>query len=86
MAGLGIGPVGLAFYAWDIGMKQGDVRLLGVAAYAAPVLSTLLLVLAGFAAPSLTLALACLCRKLQATWSSISAAALQKWLSYRLAV
>lgn len=61
VAGLGIGPVGLAFYAWDVGMKQGDVRLLGVAAYAAPVLSTLLLVLAGFAAPSLTLALACLC-------------------------
>lgn len=61
VAGLGIGPVGLAFYAWDVGMKQGDVRLLGVAAYAAPVLSTLLLVLAGFAAPSVTLALACLC-------------------------
>lgn len=61
VVGLGLGPVGLAFYAWDIGMKRGDVRLLGVAAYAAPVLSTALLVLAGFAAPSLTLALACLC-------------------------
>ncbi|MFG1348109.1 DMT family transporter [Xanthobacter autotrophicus] len=56
---LGIGPVGLAFYTWDIGMKRGDVRLLGVASYAAPVLSTLLLVATGFAAPSWSLALAC---------------------------
>ncbi|MFG1480194.1 EamA family transporter [Xanthobacter sp. V4C-4] len=56
---LGVGPVGLAFYAWDVGMKQGDVRLLGVASYAAPVLSTLLLVATGFATPSLSLALAC---------------------------
>lgn len=56
---LGIGPVGIAFYAWDIGMKRGDVRLLGVASYAAPVLSTLLLVLTGFAAATWALALAC---------------------------
>lgn len=52
---LGIGPVGIAFYAWDIGMKQGDIRLLGVASYAAPVLSTLFLVLAGYAPASWTL-------------------------------
>lgn len=56
---LGLGPVGLAFYTWDIGMKRGDIRLLGVASYAAPVLSTLLLVIAGFAAASWTLAFAC---------------------------
>ena len=42
--GLGLGPVGLAFYVWDYGVKHGDIRLLGVAAYAAPVLSTLILV------------------------------------------
>ena len=60
VAALGIGPVGIAFYAWDIGMKKGDVRLLGVASYAAPVLSTLLLVAAGFAAPTWSLAFACL--------------------------
>lgn len=59
VAALGVGPVGIAFYAWDIGMKKGDVRLLGVASYAAPVLSTLLLVLAGFAAPTWSLAVAC---------------------------
>lgn len=52
---LGIGPVGIAFYAWDIGMKRGDIRLLGVASYAAPILSTLFLVLAGFAEPSASL-------------------------------
>jgi drug/metabolite transporter (DMT)-like permease len=57
--GLGLGPVGLAFYVWDFGVKHGDIRLLGVAAYAAPVLSTLILVAAGFAPASWSLALAC---------------------------
>jgi len=42
---LGVGPVGMAFFAWDIGMKRGDIRLLGVLSYGAPALSTLLLVL-----------------------------------------
>ena len=44
---LGVGPVGLAFFTWDIGMKKGDIQLLGVAAYAAPLLSTLALMAAG---------------------------------------
>ncbi len=44
---LGIGPVGAAFFTWDIGMKKGDIQLLGVASYAAPLLSTLALVAAG---------------------------------------
>lgn len=44
---LGLGPVGLAFYLWDIGMKKGDIQLLGVASYAAPLVSTLILVLVG---------------------------------------
>jgi drug/metabolite transporter (DMT)-like permease len=56
---LGIGPVGAAFYLWDVGVKRGDIRLLGVGSYAAPVLSTLFLVLAGYAEPTLALALAC---------------------------
>lgn len=56
VAGLGLGPVGLAFFVWDIGMKRGDIQLLGVASYAAPLLSTLALVLAGFAAPTWALA------------------------------
>jgi drug/metabolite transporter (DMT)-like permease len=57
--GLGIGPVGLAFYIWDYGVKHGDIRLLGVAAYAAPVLSTLILVAAGVAPATRALAIAC---------------------------
>jgi drug/metabolite transporter (DMT)-like permease len=57
--GLGLGPVGLAFYVWDYGVKNGDIRLLGVAAYAAPVLSTLILVAAGFAPATPSLGLAC---------------------------
>ncbi len=56
--GLGLGPVGLAFYVWDIGVKKGDIQLLGISSYAAPLLSTLILVLAGIAAPSWTLAIA----------------------------
>lgn len=57
---LGIGPVGAAFFTWDVGMKKGDIQLLGVASYAAPLLSTLALVLAGIAEPSVTLAFAAL--------------------------
>jgi drug/metabolite transporter (DMT)-like permease len=52
---LGLGPVGLAFFTWDIGMKRGDIQLLGVASYAAPLLSTFALVLAGIAEASATL-------------------------------
>lgn len=46
---LGVGPVGLAFFVWDIGVKRGNIQLLGVASYAAPVLSTLVLVMTGLA-------------------------------------
>jgi drug/metabolite transporter (DMT)-like permease len=49
---LGLGPIGLAFFTWDIGMKKGDIRTLGAASYAAPVLSTLVLVIAGYATAS----------------------------------
>lgn len=55
---LGIGPVGAAFFTWDIGMKKGDIQLLGVASYAAPLLSTLTLVIAGIAPATPSLALA----------------------------
>lgn len=46
---MGLGPVGVAFFLWDQGMKQGDPRLLGTLAYATPVASTLVLCLAGYA-------------------------------------
>jgi drug/metabolite transporter (DMT)-like permease len=60
IAALGIGPVGAAFYAWDIGMKRGDIRVLGAASYATPLLSTGFLILAGFAEPSANIAMAAL--------------------------
>lgn len=46
---LGLGPVGAAFFVWDVGMKRGDIQLLGVASYAAPLLSVLALVATGIA-------------------------------------
>ncbi|EEB85054.1 aromatic amino acid exporter YddG [Roseobacter sp. GAI101] len=45
--GLGLGPVGLAFYVWDIGVKRGDIQILGTSSYLAPLLSTLILVVTG---------------------------------------
>lgn len=57
---LGAGPVGIAFYTWDIGMKRGDIQLLGIASYAAPLFSTLALVAAGVTRPTGSLALAAL--------------------------
>ncbi|WP_077701315.1 DMT family transporter [Thioclava nitratireducens] len=58
--GLGLGPVGLAFYTWDLGVKRGDIQLLGTASYAAPLVSTLVLVAVGIASarPSLLIAAA----------------------------
>jgi drug/metabolite transporter (DMT)-like permease len=58
IAALGIGPVGAAFYAWDIGMKRGDIRVLGAASYATPLLSTAFLIFAGYAKASANIALA----------------------------
>jgi len=60
LALLGAGPVGAAFFLWDAGMKRGDPRLLGTLAYAVPIASTLLLILAGEGAFTLTVALATL--------------------------
>lgn len=58
--GLGLMPVGAAFYVWDHGVKHGDIRVLGAASYAAPLLSTLALIAAGRAEATATVALACL--------------------------
>ncbi len=49
---LGVGPVGIAFNFWDEGMKRGNIRLLGVASYATPLLSTLMLSSMGLARAS----------------------------------
>ena len=58
VAGLAAGPVGIAFFLWDVGVKRGNIQLLGVLSYAAPVLSTLALVAAGEAAPTWSLLVA----------------------------
>lgn len=52
---LGLGPVGAAFYVWDIGVKRGNIQLLGTASYAAPLLSTLILVAFGVTEPRVSL-------------------------------
>jgi len=57
---LGLGPAGGAFYLWDVGVKRGDIQLLGVASYAAPLLSTLALIVAGFAEARSTLLISAL--------------------------
>lgn len=58
--GLGLMPVGAAFYAWDHGVKRGNIQVLGAASYAAPLLSTLILIVAGFAEATPHILLACL--------------------------
>ena len=57
--GLGLGPVGIAFFTWDYGVKHGNLPLLGVLAYAAPLISVVLLVLFGQATASWNIAIAC---------------------------
>ncbi len=56
----GLGPVGAAFFLWDIGMKRGNITFLGVASYATPILSTLTLIATGRAAPTPALFFACI--------------------------
>ena len=57
---LGIGPIGLAFFTWDVGMKHGDIQALGGLFYVAPLGSTALLILFGKGEPSWTIGIATL--------------------------
>lgn len=44
----GTGPLGAAFYLWDMALKRGDVRQIGILSYLTPLASTgLLLLLTG---------------------------------------
>jgi drug/metabolite transporter (DMT)-like permease len=52
--------VGLAFFTWDVGMKRGDIQMLGTLSYAAPLLSTLALIATGHATATPVLGLAAL--------------------------
>jgi drug/metabolite transporter (DMT)-like permease len=56
--GLGLMPVGAAFYVWDYGVKRGDIQVIGASAYAAPLLSTGILIAAGYAAATWNVGLA----------------------------
>lgn len=57
---MGLMPVGGAFFVWDYGVKHGNIQVLGAASYAAPLLSTLVLVLAGTASLTGPIIVACL--------------------------
>ena len=58
--GLGLGPVGLAFFVWDHGVKRGDIRALGALSYLAPPISTMLLLAAGKGKATWSLVVACI--------------------------
>ncbi len=58
--GLGLFPVGAAFYCWDFGVKRGNIQVLGALSYASPLLSTLVLIIAGAAEPTVRVPVACL--------------------------
>jgi drug/metabolite transporter (DMT)-like permease len=73
IAVLGLGPTGIAFWLWDIGTKRGDIAVLGTLSYAAPLLSTGLLLLFGRAAPHWTQAVA-VGLLLAGAWLSVRAA------------
>jgi drug/metabolite transporter (DMT)-like permease len=60
IVGLGIGPVGAAFFAWDYGVKKGNIKLLGTLSYAAPLISTVLLVSFGRGESNWKVVVACL--------------------------
>ena len=55
---LGLMPVGAAFYVWDYGVKRGDIQVIGASAYAAPLLSTAILIATGFAEATSTIGIA----------------------------
>ena len=57
--GLGLGPVGLAFFVWDYGTKRGNIQVLGALSYAAPLLSTLFLIRFGKAQATWIVGVAC---------------------------
>lgn len=68
---LGLGPTGVAFWLWDIGTKRGDIAVLGTLSYAAPLLSTGLLLVFGQAVPHWTQAVA-VALLLTGAWLSLS--------------
>lgn len=56
---LGLGPIGLAFFTWDYGVKHGNIKILGALSYVGPLLSTALLIIFGLAEASWIVTLSC---------------------------
>jgi len=59
VAGLGLLPVGAAFFAWDFGTKHGNIQVLGAFAYSAPLISTVLMIAFGKGEATWAVAAAC---------------------------
>jgi len=57
---LGMGPMGAAFFLWDMALKRGDTRQIGILSYLTPLASTGMLVLVGDRAFTWNIALAAL--------------------------
>ena len=54
----GLGPLGAAFFLWDMALKRGDARQIGILSYITPLASTALLLLVTGRPLSWTIALA----------------------------
>ncbi|MBO6826094.1 MAG: EamA family transporter [Sneathiella sp.] len=70
--GLGLGPVGAAFFLWDFGVKHGDIQGLGVLSYLSPLLSTLILIALTPTEMALSLVAGCLLITLGAAIGSLN--------------
>lgn len=81
VAALGIGPVGIAFFAWNYGMKHGNIKLLGTLSYLAPLISGALLVVFGRSAYSNRLLFAAVLIMAGAMLSALDALRRQKELN-----
>ena len=54
----GLGPLGAAFFFWDMALKRGDARQIGILSYITPLASTALLLVVTRRPLSWTIALA----------------------------
>lgn len=83
IVGLGIGPVGIAFFTWDHGVKHGNLQLLSVLAYSTPLISTFILIVFNQAEATTSIILASIAIVLGALVASLD---LSKMLSNKLAI
>ena len=58
LTAMGLGPLGAAFFLWDVALKHGDVRQIGILSYITPLASTALLLVVSGQALSWNIALA----------------------------